>query len=84
MEQWKRYQFKRRLADIFLFELRATAAGSSTKTTSQKNSMLTFAATLERYLATQQEKRKSKQARKRLEQKSANLFTSKSSAKVPF
>lgn len=87
LEQWKRYAFKKELAAVFLSSLRATGADCSMKTTCAKNTMLTFAATLERYLATKQAERKSKLARKRSEQKSANLFESKSSnskGKVPF
>lgn len=84
MEQWARYQFKRELADLFLSELRRSAGDCSTRTTCARNTMLTFAATLERYLATQQAKRKSKSDRKRLEAKSASLFASKSSRSPKF
>jgi len=85
MEQWARYKFKRQLADVFLSALRASAAACSTKTTSVKNTMLTFADTLERYLVMKQAERKSRLDKKKLAAKNASLFESKSSkSKVPF
>lgn len=86
MEQWQRYQFKQRLAEDFLSELKRTAADCSMKTTSAKNIMWTYAATLECYLQTRREKRRLKLAKKKLEKKSPNLFALKSTGlgKVPF
>ena len=84
MEQWARYQFKNQVAADFLCALRASAADSSTKITCARSSMSIFADTLESYLKTRQEQRKLRAAKRRLEAKSASLFESKSSAKVPF
>jgi hypothetical protein len=86
MEQWARYNHKKELAGAFLCALRATANDSSTKTTSAKSTMLTYADTLERYLATKQAERKSRSAKKKLEAKNLKGSSSKSTdfGKVPF
>jgi len=65
MEHWARYQFKKQLADAFLYELQRSARDCSTRTTLQRSIMLTYADTLALYLTTAQAKRKSKSASKR-------------------
>lgn len=72
MEQWARYKFKGELAGVFLSALRAIASDSSTRTISVRNTTLTYAATLESYLAMRREQRRLKSAKKRLAQKSLN------------
>lgn len=85
MEHWRRYQFKRELAETFLSALRAIDTASSTKTTSQKSTMLIYADTLESYLQTLQAKRKLKSLKKKLDAMNQNTSESKfSEDKVPF
>jgi len=86
MEQWARYKTKKEMADVFLCALRASANDSSTRTTSARSTLLTFADTLERYLLMRQEQRKSKSLRKRLAKKNPSEPELKSteSSKVPF
>lgn len=86
MEQWARYKFKGELTDAFLCALRHSAADSSTKTTSARNTMSIFADTLALYLETKQAERKSKQRKKRLSAKGASSSALKSSLfdKPPF
>ena len=66
MEQWQRHQFKKGIAAAFLFALSLAAEDCSTRTTLQKNTMLTYCATLESYLETRREQQKLKSAKKRL------------------
>lgn len=66
MNHWRRKKFKDELAKGFLSALRASANDSSMRTTCAKNTMSIFADTLESYLATKQAKRKLKQRSARL------------------
>lgn len=86
MEQWARYKFKGELAQDFLSALQRSGADCSTRTTFAKNTMLIYAATLARYLATKQAERKLRSRNKRLAAKSASLPGSKSTLfdKPPF
>jgi hypothetical protein len=86
MQEWRRYQFKKELADAFLSALKASASDCSTKTTSAVNIMWTFADTLEFCLATRQAQRKLRSAKKRLGQKRQSKPPSKSTdcGRVPF
>lgn len=86
LEHWARYQLKEKLAEDFLRELRAIEGDSSMRITSAKSTISTFADTLECYLKTRQELRKSRSAKKRLERRNQSSFSSKSlpSGKVPF
>jgi len=79
MEQWARYKFKGELAKDFACALRASAADSSTRTTSARNTMLTCADTLERCLATKLAERKSRLHKKRLAAKNLSSPGLKSS-----
>lgn len=85
MEQWARYKYKQDLADVFLSTLRATARDSSIRTTSAANTLLTYADTLESYLAMRREQRRLKSLSKRLARKRQNARPLKSfNSKVPF
>jgi len=85
MEQWQRYQFKKELAGAFLSALRATANGSSMKTTSAASTLLTYADTLESYLAMRQAQRRLKSRKRKWVPRSRSGRSSKSiSSKVPF
>lgn len=85
MEHWERYLYKREVADAFLSELRRIAESCSTKTTSARNSWLTYADTLERYLAMRQEKRRLRLLKRRLAAKNQKELSLKSSSDdVPF
>ncbi len=77
LEHWGRYKLKKELAASFLSALRASAGSSSMRTTSVKNSLSTYADTLESYLATQQAKRKLRSLKKKLEDKARNISASK-------
>lgn len=86
MEHWARDKFKCQLQDAFLSALRVCARDCSTKTTSAKNIMSIAADTLDSYREMVRARRKSRRDRKRLNQKAASLFESKSSElmKPPF
>lgn len=85
MEQWARYQYKKQLADIFLSALRRAASDYSMKTICARNTWLTYAATLERYLAMRQEQRRLRPARRRSSPGLKRKSRSKSSkSKLPF
>jgi hypothetical protein len=79
MEHWGRDKFKKEIQHAFLSALRASAADSSTKTTSAKNTLSIAADTLEFYMKTAQERRTSKQRSARLEKKKLSEPLSKSS-----
>lgn len=79
MEEWARYQFKKQLAESFMFELRRSARDSSTKTISVRSTLSTCLDTLESYLAMRLGKRKSNAAKKKQSRAQKSLFESKSS-----
>lgn len=76
MEHWARAKFKSDIQDAFLSELRRSAADSSTKTTSARNTMSIAADTLESYQATQRAKRALRQAKKKSEAKAKSALRS--------
>ena len=87
MEQWARYKFKKELADTFLSALRQHECDSLTKTTSAKNTTLTFSATLlAAHLETARQRRILKLRNKKLAKANQKKSESKSlnSDKVPF
>lgn len=65
MGHWQRAKMKSKIQDDFLSALQADDAGSSTKTTSARSSMLIAAATLASYRATRLSARILKSAKKR-------------------
>ena len=72
MEHWERAKVKSAIQEVFLSALRLSASDSSTKTTSVKNSMSIAADTLVSYQAMRQEKRRLRQAKKKLLAKQNN------------
>ena len=87
MEHWARDKYKTSVRENFLCALRATAQGSSTKTTFAKNILLTAAATLDSYDKTVRERRRLRSAKRKSEKASLSSLKSKSSKpadKVPF
>src|SRR5271170_5772654 len=85
MEHWGRHKLKGELANTFLYAVRRTESGSLMKTTSAANTYSIYAGTLELYLQTRRELRKSKLAKKKLALKKLKESPSKSSSsKVPF
>src|SRR5580704_4431953 len=87
MEQWARYQFKKELAESFLFALQQSERASLTGTTCAKNTTSIFSAThLREYLETAQQRRRLKSAKKKLKlakEKKSDLKSLKSKTKVP-
>lgn len=63
MEHWARYKFKNELAASFLSALQQSGTDSSMRITCAKNSMSTYADTLERYLVMKQVRRTSKRSK---------------------
>ena len=69
MAHWARAKRKTGIQDAFLSALRASAADSSTKTTSARNTLSIAAGTLASYQQTRQTNAKLKQLKKRLASK---------------
>ena len=86
MEHWQRFKAKEKWANDFAYALRRSVEDCSTMTTLQRNTLLTAAATLDSYLVTRRELRKSKLASKRLAAKNRSSQELKFSKpdKVPF
>jgi len=85
MEHWRRYQFKKELADVFMFALRQYESDCSTKIIRSPSTTLTFSATLACYLEMIRQRRISRSASRKQslgrEKKFASKFTK---SEVPF
>ncbi len=90
MEHYSRHTLKKHLAKEFLSCLRATAADSSIKIICAPSTLLTYAATLESFLAMRLVQRKSRLLKKKLALKNPNGSSSTSTLfdkpkpKLPF
>lgn len=85
IEQWARYKFKQDLAKSFELSLRASAKDSSMTTTLQRNSTLTYCATLESYQAMRREQRRLRLLKKKLNPTKRSESSLKSlKSKLPF